>query len=115
MENAPPRIDPAHLDAYFALIEVSSLLRHSVEQQLRDAGKLSSVQFQLLATLGDRSSGSVRMRDLADGVVSSRSGLTSQALGAVLGKVRAHVRKNPPRSASARGTRPGSSGTGTVG
>ncbi|WP_258370097.1 MULTISPECIES: hypothetical protein [unclassified Curtobacterium] len=54
MENAPPRIDPAHLDAYFALIEVSRLLRHSVEQQLRDAGKLGSVQFQLLATTDHR-------------------------------------------------------------
>ena len=76
---ASPSLEPAQLGAYFALIEVSSLLRHAVEQQLRDAGDLSYVQFQLLATLGDAPTGSKRMTDLADGVVYSRSGLTHQA------------------------------------
>jgi DNA-binding MarR family transcriptional regulator len=76
---ASPSLEPAQLDAYFALIEVSSLLRHAVEQQLRDAGDLSYVQFQLLARLGDSPTGSHRMTDLADGVVYSRSGLTYQA------------------------------------
>src|SRR4051794_8444757 len=77
---SPPRsLDPTQLGAYFALIEVSSLVRHAVEQQLRDAGDLSYVQFQLLARLGDSPSDSSRMTDLADGVVYSRSGLTYQA------------------------------------
>jgi len=76
---ASPSLDPTELGAYFALIEVSSLLRHTIEQQLRDAGDLSYVQFQLLATLGDSPEGSARMTDLADGVVYSRSGLTYQA------------------------------------
>ena len=79
MPDAPPSLDPVQLNAYFALIEVSSLLRHTVEQQLREAGDLSYVQFQLLATLGDAADGSMRMTDLADGVVYSRSGLTYQA------------------------------------
>ena len=161
MPTSPPPIDPVQLDAYFALIEVSSLLRHAIEQQLREAGGLSYVQFQLLATLGDAPEGSARMTDLADGVVYSRSGLTYQAglleerglvarspspddergvtvtvtdagrtllervfpghvevlgrllleplseddvasLSSVLGKVRAHMRATPPRSASPR-------------
>lgn len=72
-------LDRTELGAYFALIEVGSLLRHTVEQQLRDAGDLSYVQFQLLARLGDSPEGSCRMTDLADGVVYSRSGLTYQA------------------------------------
>jgi DNA-binding MarR family transcriptional regulator len=71
--------DPTQLGAYFSLIEVSSLLRHSIEQQLREAGDLSYVQFQLLARLGDSPTGSHRMTDLADDVVYSRSGLTYQA------------------------------------
>jgi DNA-binding MarR family transcriptional regulator len=79
MVNPSGSLDPTQLGAYFSLIEVSSLLRHSVEQQLRDAGDLSYVQFQLLARLGDSSTGSHRMTDLADGVVYSRSGLTYQA------------------------------------
>src|ERR671933_64857 len=79
MPAAPPSLDPVQLGAYFDLIEVTSLLRHAVEQQLREAGDLSYVQFQLLARLGDQPDGSRRMTDLADGVVYSRSGLTYQA------------------------------------
>lgn len=161
MTTAPRHPSPTQLDAYFSLIEVSSLLRHTVEQQLKDAGELSYVQFQLLARLGDSPTGSHRMTDLADGVVYSRSGLTYQAqvleqrglvtrapsqedergitvtltdegravlakvfpghiavlddlfleplsdddvavLGRVLGRVRDHMRQNPPRSAAPR-------------
>src|SRR3954453_10517060 len=79
MPESPPSLDPAQLAAYFALIEVTSLLRHAVEQQLREAGDLSYVQFQLLATLGDAPAGSHRMTELADGVVYSRSAPTYQA------------------------------------
>ena len=79
MTETPRALDPAELGAYLALIEVSSLLRHTVEQQLREAGDLSYVQFQLLARLGDSPDGSCRMTELADGVVYSRSGLTYQA------------------------------------
>ena len=79
MTTSPRAFDPTELGAYFALIEVSSLLRHTVEQQLQEAGNLSYVQFQLLARLGDSAEGSARMTDLADGVVYSRSGLTYQA------------------------------------
>jgi len=79
MPDSPPSLDSVQLGAYFALIEVVGLLRHAVEQQLREAGDLSYVQFQLLARLGDSPTGSHRMTDLADGVVYSRSGLTYQA------------------------------------
>ena len=79
MPDPTPTLDPAQLGAYLSLIEVTSLLRHAVEQQLREAGELSYVQFQLLARLGDSPTGSQRMTDLADGVVYSRSGLTYQA------------------------------------
>src|SRR3954453_22219321 len=83
MPTPPPSsgsLDSVQLGAYFALMEVAGLLRHAVEQQLRDEGDLSYVQFQLLARLGlDSPTGSERMTDLADGVVYSRSGLTYQA------------------------------------
>src|SRR3954451_1419177 len=79
MPDPSRSLDPVQLGAYFALIEVVGLLRHAVERQLREAGDLSYVQFQLLARLGDSPTGSHRMTDLADGVVYSRSGLTYQA------------------------------------
>jgi DNA-binding MarR family transcriptional regulator len=79
-DDVEPKLEPAQLSAYFALMEVAGLLRHGVEQQLRDVGDLSYVQFQVLARLGlDSETGTYRMTDLADGVVYSRSGLTYQA------------------------------------
>ena len=79
MTHSPSALTSAQLAAYFAFTEVSALLRPSVEAQLREAGGLSYVQFQLLARLGDDPDGRQRMTDLADGVVHSRSGLTYQA------------------------------------
>lgn len=78
-DDSPRVLDAVELGAYLTLIEVTALIRHAVEQQLRQAGDLSYVQFQLLATLGDSPDGSRRMTELADGVVYSRSGLTHQA------------------------------------
>src|ERR1700733_1523486 len=80
MPDPQPSLDAVELGAYFVLMEVAELLRHAVEQQLREAGDLSYVQFQLLARLGLGSpTGSERMTDLADGVVYSRSGVNYQA------------------------------------
>ena len=73
-------LDATQLRAYLTLIDVAGLLRHKVEQQLKEAADLTYVQFQLLARLGlDSPTGSLRMTELADGVVYSRSGLTYQA------------------------------------
>ncbi|PSL52141.1 DNA-binding MarR family transcriptional regulator [Saccharothrix carnea] len=79
MTPDPAPLDADQLNAYFALMEVGSLLQHAVEQQLRTEGDLSWVQFQVLARLTDAPDGRHRMTDLADGVVYSRSGLTYQA------------------------------------
>jgi len=73
-----PGLDPAELETYFALMEAVSVLQHHVEQQVRADGDLSTVQFQLLASLA-AADGRLTMTELADGVVYSRSGLTYQA------------------------------------
>jgi DNA-binding MarR family transcriptional regulator len=77
MPPTPP-LDPEQLAAYFALMEVSSLLQHAVDQQLREDGGISYIQFQILATLGENPDGRQRMTDVADRLVHSRSGLTYQ-------------------------------------
>ncbi|MEU5785618.1 MarR family winged helix-turn-helix transcriptional regulator [Micromonospora lupini] len=79
MSEAAPGLSAEQLGAYFALVEVSSLLQYAVDEHLRVDGDLSYVQFQLLARLVDAPGGKLRMTDLADGVVYSRSGLTYQA------------------------------------
>ncbi|MFJ8792189.1 MarR family winged helix-turn-helix transcriptional regulator [Streptomyces sp. NPDC102462] len=71
-------LDPAQLTTYFVLLESVSLLQYRLEQQLRDEGGISYVQFELLARLAD-AAGPLTMTQLADGVVYSRSGLTYQA------------------------------------
>ncbi|MDL5158435.1 MarR family winged helix-turn-helix transcriptional regulator [Actinomycetospora termitidis] len=78
MSEPPHEVDPVRLGAYFALVEVSDLLRHAIEQQLREAGGLTFVRFQILMRLRLTETGSHRMTDLADAIVHSRSGLTYQ-------------------------------------
>ncbi|WP_241236990.1 MarR family winged helix-turn-helix transcriptional regulator [Georgenia faecalis] len=73
-----PAPDARQMVAYFALMEATALLQHGVEQQLRSAGDLSYVQFQVLVRLA-YADGPLTMTQLADGVVYSRSGLTYQA------------------------------------
>jgi DNA-binding MarR family transcriptional regulator len=79
MPDAPHSFDPVRLGAYFALVDVSSLLRHAIEQQLSADGDLTFVQFQILRRLQLSPGGCARMTDLADSIVISRSGLTYQA------------------------------------
>jgi DNA-binding MarR family transcriptional regulator len=79
VDDATPGLNSEQLGAYFALMEVSSLLQYAVEEHLRADGDLSYVQFEILARLVDSPEGKLRMTDLADGVVYSRSGLTYQA------------------------------------
>jgi DNA-binding MarR family transcriptional regulator len=79
MVDPAPGLNSEQLGAYFALMEVSSLLQYAVEEHLRADGDLSYVQFEILARLVDAPAGRLRMTDLADGVVYSRSGLTYQA------------------------------------
>jgi DNA-binding MarR family transcriptional regulator len=165
--DGAPGLDPAQLDAYFALMEAVSLFQHQIEQHLRVEGDLSYVQFQLLMRLaGAGADGRLTMTQLADGVVYSRSGLTYQAgllekaglitrgpspederatlvtitdkgralidrvlpghvqvvrrmlfdvlsdddlrhLGEIMGRVRDHMRAQPPRSAAPRKRRTG--------
>ena len=78
MTDAAP-MDAEQLAAYLALKEVAGLLEHAVAQQLRAAGGLTGPQFEILARLRGAPTGRLRMTDLADGMVYSRSGLTYQA------------------------------------
>ena len=79
MPDPPHSVDPVQLGAYFALVEVSGLLRHAIEAQLHRDGGLTFVRFQILRRLELAPGGSHRMTDLADAIVVSRSGLTYQA------------------------------------
>jgi Transcriptional regulators len=71
-------LGPEELETYLVLTEAVSMLQYAVEEQLRAAGGLSGVQFQILTRLAF-TGGPLTMTELADGIVYSRSGLTYQA------------------------------------
>lgn len=64
------------LRAYFALVTAGDLVQRAVSAQFSEHG-LTSLQFSVLASLLEAPEG-LRMSDLADELVVSRSGLTYQ-------------------------------------
>ena len=74
----PPWLDEEEMPTWLAFLEVSHLLDRVIEQQLkRDAG-LSHAQYEILSRLESAEGGAMRMSDLADVIIVSRSGLTYQ-------------------------------------
>ncbi len=71
-------LSPAEMSAWLAFLEVSHLLERAIEQQLRQDAGLSHAQYEILSRLEAAEGGQVRMSDLAEGIVVSRSGLTYQ-------------------------------------
>ena len=63
--------------AWLAFVEVSHRLDRVIEQQLRRDAGLSHAQYEILSRL-DAAGGRLRMSELADVIIVSRSGLTYQ-------------------------------------
>ena len=64
--------------AWLAFLEVSHRLDRVIEQQLRRDADLSHAQFEILSRLESAPDGRLRMSELADVIIVSRSGLTYQ-------------------------------------
>jgi DNA-binding MarR family transcriptional regulator len=64
--------------AYAALIASSTLLQRAVERNLREQADLSQVQFEILMNLSIAGAAGIRMAQLADALIVSRSGLSYQ-------------------------------------
>jgi DNA-binding MarR family transcriptional regulator len=71
-------ISPAEFRAYAALIASSTLLQRAVEQNLREQADLSQVQFEILMNLAAAGDAGIRLAQLADALIVSRSGLSYQ-------------------------------------
>ncbi|WP_216896751.1 MarR family winged helix-turn-helix transcriptional regulator [Nocardia alni] len=72
-------LDARRMQAFFALKDAGDLLQMLMNDQLQRDGGLSYLQFSLLARLAQAPDGRMRMTDLADTAVHSRSGLSYQA------------------------------------
>jgi DNA-binding MarR family transcriptional regulator len=64
--------------AYAALIASSTLLQRAVELNLREQANLTQVQFEILMNLANAGDSGIRMAQLADALIVSRSGLSYQ-------------------------------------
>ncbi|MET4782633.1 MarR family transcriptional regulator [Glaciihabitans sp. UYNi722] len=71
-------LTPEEFAAYSALVEGSTLLQRAVERNLLDQANITQVQFEILMQVGGAPEG-LRMSQLADRLIVSRSGLTYQA------------------------------------
>jgi DNA-binding MarR family transcriptional regulator len=78
VDDAAPWLDQAEMAAWLAFLEVSHLLDRAIEQQLRQDAGISHAQFEVLNRLAAAPGGQLRMSELADVIVVSRSGLTYQ-------------------------------------
>jgi DNA-binding MarR family transcriptional regulator len=92
-------VRPEPLATYFALMGVGRLLQHIVERQLREDG-LTDIQFQILAVLNEAPGRQMRITDIADRVVYSRSALTYQSRQLV----KANLASRAPSTSDERST-----------
>lgn len=71
-------LDPAEMAAWLTFLEVSQLLDRKIEQQLKQDAGLSHAQYEILSRLEAAPGSQLRMSELADVIIVSRSGLTYQ-------------------------------------
>lgn len=76
--SEPRWLDQQEMATWTAFLEASHLVARRVEQQLRDQAGLSHPQYEILVRLSDAPRGELRMTELAEDVVTSKSGLTYQ-------------------------------------
>jgi DNA-binding MarR family transcriptional regulator len=74
----PAGISGEEFRAYAALIASSTLLQRAVERNLREQADLTQVQFEILMNLSLAGATGIRMAQLADALIVSRSGLSYQ-------------------------------------
>ncbi|MDF9811861.1 MarR family transcriptional regulator [Streptomyces sp. SPB162] len=71
-------LDEQEMAAWTGFLAASSLLGRRVEQQLKDDADLSHPQYEILTRLSAAPCGELRMTELADALLTSKSGLTYQ-------------------------------------
>ena len=64
--------------AYAALVASATLLQRAVERNLREQAEITQVQFEILMNLSNAGRSGIRMAQLADALIVSRSGLSYQ-------------------------------------
>jgi DNA-binding MarR family transcriptional regulator len=74
----PQWLDTAEMRAWRAYVDGGQRLMEVLNRDLQDRHDLSMAEYRILVMLSEADDGSIRMSELADGVLSSRSRLTHQ-------------------------------------
>ncbi|GAA1386418.1 MarR family transcriptional regulator [Kitasatospora putterlickiae] len=74
----PRWLDEEEMAAWRSFVTASNLLNRRLERQLKEDSGLSHTQYEILVHLSAAPAGSLRMTELADRLVTSKSGLTYQ-------------------------------------
>lgn len=72
----PDRLTEGEQRAWRAYLEGSKLLMHRLDQQLQRDSGITLTDFELLLALSDAPGGTLRMSELADAILATRSGVT---------------------------------------
>ncbi|MFF0816179.1 MarR family winged helix-turn-helix transcriptional regulator [Rhodococcus sp. NPDC003318] len=75
---SPHWLDAAEMRAWRGFIEGSQRLMEVLNRELQSRHQISLADYRILVILSESPDGSVRMSELADGILSSRSRLTHQ-------------------------------------
>lgn len=78
MTEDPRWLDPQEMAAWTGFLAAANLVERRVAQQLKDDARLSHTQYEVLVQLSAAEGGELRMTELADRLVTSKSGLTYQ-------------------------------------
>ena len=71
-------LDDAEMQAWQAFLAASALIDRRLDQQLKEDVGISHLQYEILVRLADTSAREMRMTELADALLNSKSGLTYQ-------------------------------------
>ena len=74
--DEPRWLNQDEMRAWQAFLAVSGLLSRRIERQLKGDEGLSHPQYEVLVRLAEASDGELRMTELADAVLTTKSGLT---------------------------------------
>ncbi|MGW6686423.1 MarR family winged helix-turn-helix transcriptional regulator [Streptomyces sp. NPDC054961] len=71
-------LDDREMRAWEGFLAASALVNRRLDQQLKDDSGLSHPQYEILVRLARAPEGELRMTELANGLINSKSGLTYQ-------------------------------------
>ncbi|MER7765130.1 MarR family transcriptional regulator [Streptomyces sp. NPDC097619] len=71
-------LDDGEMRAWKAFLAAGALLNRRLDQQLKEDSGLSHAQYEILVRLSAAPDGELRMTELADALINSKSGLTYQ-------------------------------------